>query len=418
MADISVVIPAYNQGRYLGPAIESCLAGGIVQELIVVDDGSTDETPAVCAQYATEIVYVRQANRGVSAARNRGLKDVTADWVTFLDADDLIESGWFACVSEAVRSGDRGDVIYGDYVLFDDDGRYSLTIRPPRISVRGLLSDAGLLPSGAVVRRATLDEVGGFREGLEVVEDWDMWLRLALAGASFMHLPAVSVRHREHREGASKRRIHALERQIELLRLWSVDGRLSPAQRRTVEHEVARRVVRIGRAVWPDREAFVGHMRSAIEMDPRLTRHPLLVPLLLAPVGPYFGVSAHPEQRPPSAVEDALGLTAAIAEAAALAGVHADARALRASRFLGVSASHVVAGRVGPAVVNVARAISTDPSIVIRSVTSEPSVLRELKRVWPWIRDPARRVRRRIIGRWPFISSRRADDRATSRMEE
>src|SRR5689334_19281127 len=85
----SVVIPAYNYGRYLGRAIDSALAQTRpVDEIIVVDDGSTDNTREVAESFGERIIYVYQKNKGLSAARNTGIRKATGDWVAFLDADD------------------------------------------------------------------------------------------------------------------------------------------------------------------------------------------------------------------------------------------------------------------------------------------------------------------------------------------
>ena len=86
---ISVVIPCYNQGRYLEEAVTSAVSGPHRVEVIVVDDGSTDETPQVAARHPG-LRYVRQDNRGLAAARNRGLAESTGDLVVFLDADDRL----------------------------------------------------------------------------------------------------------------------------------------------------------------------------------------------------------------------------------------------------------------------------------------------------------------------------------------
>src|SRR5215472_561278 len=90
IAPISVIIPAYNHARFLTPAIESVLSQTMEpSEIVVVDDGSTDETSSVLGTFGRQIRVVRQKNQGVAAARNRGAELATGEYLAFLDADDL-----------------------------------------------------------------------------------------------------------------------------------------------------------------------------------------------------------------------------------------------------------------------------------------------------------------------------------------
>ena len=89
MKPISVIIPCYNSGTHLAQAIDSVLAQTCpASEIIVVDDGSTDDSPAIMARYGDRIRVVRQANAGLPAARNAGIQAATGEWLAFLDADD------------------------------------------------------------------------------------------------------------------------------------------------------------------------------------------------------------------------------------------------------------------------------------------------------------------------------------------
>ena len=87
---VSVIIPTYNYGRFIAKAIESVLAQTHpIEEIIVVDDGSTDETAETVAKFAPRVTYTRQRNSGVCAARNSGVKHSSGDFIAFLDADDI-----------------------------------------------------------------------------------------------------------------------------------------------------------------------------------------------------------------------------------------------------------------------------------------------------------------------------------------
>lgn len=127
----SVVIPAYNAGRYLAETLDSVLAQTrAAHEIIVVDDGSTDDTPAVAARFADRVIYVRQANRGVSAARNTGIERATGDWIAFLDADDLWASRFLECVRPVCLSDPRPALVFTDFRTF---GTASEEFRPSAV---------------------------------------------------------------------------------------------------------------------------------------------------------------------------------------------------------------------------------------------------------------------------------------------
>ena len=92
---LSIIIPAYNAAKYIRSTIDCALAQSLSEnEVIVVDDGSTDDTIDILESYGDEIRVIRQENRGVSAARNRGIGEARGQWLAFLDADDL----WLSCI--------------------------------------------------------------------------------------------------------------------------------------------------------------------------------------------------------------------------------------------------------------------------------------------------------------------------------
>lgn len=155
---VSVVIPAYNSGEYLPAAIESALDQTLAPvEVIVVDDGSTDETPALAAQFGDRIVYVRQANQGVSSSRNLGLERARGNWVAFLDADDL----WVPTKLERFAEYAHGDpglvCLFSDFEVF---GHTTRTCRPSLDLSRWeserdevlLVPSLSVMPSAAMVR--------------------------------------------------------------------------------------------------------------------------------------------------------------------------------------------------------------------------------------------------------------------------
>jgi glycosyltransferase involved in cell wall biosynthesis len=181
---VSVVIPTYNYGHYVGAAVESVLAQTYQpDEVIVVDDGSTDDTAGRLVPYMSRISYIHQHNQGLPAARNRGIKAARGKYVALLDSDDLWhprklesqiqflhqspETGLVAC--EMIRDIERGwPELNG-----------SLSRSPRRFSVEDLLVRSRFGPSSVVVHRDCFDKVGLFDTGLRSAEDRDMWLRIA-----------------------------------------------------------------------------------------------------------------------------------------------------------------------------------------------------------------------------------------------
>lgn len=119
----SVIIPAYNSETTLARAIDSVLAQSYpAQEIIVVDDGSTDGTPEVAARYGSKLHYIRQDNAGVSSARNQGAQAASGDWLTFLDADDWYYPDRLRLHAEWIEEDAALDFLTGDYEYRDDAG--------------------------------------------------------------------------------------------------------------------------------------------------------------------------------------------------------------------------------------------------------------------------------------------------------
>lgn len=193
MVDISVVIPTYNYGRYLPAAIDSVLAQDDVQvELIVVDDGSTDDTRERLAPYGDRIRILGQENQGAPTARNHGLREACGEFVLFLDADDRLEPGALSSRLHYLRQHPECDWVYGPWAYRDEEGhdvtasfdRYPFAYRHARQGwVLPYLLLGELIHTSCVMARGeVLRDLGGFRLDLPVLQDYELWLRLAAAG--------------------------------------------------------------------------------------------------------------------------------------------------------------------------------------------------------------------------------------------
>lgn len=207
----SVIIPAYNYARYLNEAITSVLSQTHRNfELIVVDDGSTDETRAIVSSFTdARVRYVWQKNQGLSAARNRGIHESKYEFVAFLDADDVWKPTHLAAtLAEFVRSEPECALVATVSVRMDQDGhemptRMARWSGGRRIDVSEIVTRTRFMPSTTVVRRTAFEQCGGFDTGLRSSEDREMWIRI---GARFtvVCLGEPTVLVRKHTSNMSK----------------------------------------------------------------------------------------------------------------------------------------------------------------------------------------------------------------------
>jgi len=181
---ISVIIPTYNRRGFLESAIDSVLAQSFCgYELIVVDDGSTDDTPALIRGYGSALIYIKQDNRGPSAARNRGIKASRGALIAFLDSDDRWHPEKLLLQGEAMEGepgyliSHTGEVWYRNGELLQQKKKHK--ILSGDIFKRSL-SMCMVSMSTVIARRELFDYVGFFDEALPCCEDYDFWLRASL----------------------------------------------------------------------------------------------------------------------------------------------------------------------------------------------------------------------------------------------
>lgn len=199
-ATVSVIIPTYNHARYVGDAVDSVLRQTYQDfELIVIDDGSTDDSRDVIARFGSRLRYVRQENRGLAAARNTGLAIAGGELVALLDADDLYEPEFLLTLVELLRAQPHAGAAYCGYRFVDESNRplpqIESRVTAPDAFHQALLQGNFLVPEAVLVRRRSYESVGSFDESLSACEDWDMWLRLS-RHHQFVGTPVVLTRHR------------------------------------------------------------------------------------------------------------------------------------------------------------------------------------------------------------------------------
>jgi glycosyltransferase involved in cell wall biosynthesis len=182
---VSVVVPNYNCGRFIADALESVLAQTYpAVEIIVVDDGSSDDSAEVLARYEERIRILRQPNQGVSAARNYGIRESRGELIAFLDADDLWDREKLAKQLPLFAAADVG-LVHCAVEYIDEGGRplgTNFTGRRGRVlRAIALLQGTVVLAGGstAVVRKSCFDKAGGFDREMSTAADWDMWRRVA-----------------------------------------------------------------------------------------------------------------------------------------------------------------------------------------------------------------------------------------------
>lgn len=223
MPRVSLIIATHDRAQLLERALRSVLAQTRrPDEVIVVDDGSGDETAALVRERHPWVALLEQPHRGVSAARNRGIEAATGDWVAILDSDDEWQPRKLERQLEAISRAPAYRVCHTDEIWI----RRGRRVNPARKHAksggqifRACLPLCAISPSSVLLARTVLDEVGLFDESLPACEDYDLWLRVcARHPVLYLEEPLV-IKHGGHADQLSARhwgmdrfRIHALEK--------------------------------------------------------------------------------------------------------------------------------------------------------------------------------------------------------------
>lgn len=199
---ITAIIPTRNRWTYLADAIDTVLRQTQSDlELIVIDDGSTDDTQRLLANIddgRVRVVRQRTAT-GVAAARNRGIAEARGAWLAFLDDDDLWAPAWLETARARAQS-ERADIVYGAHIVIDGDRRPLRAALAPRANeVVRALSRINALggPSAVMTRTSLVRDAGGFDDRFSALADWDLWLRLT-AVAPAAPVPELLVAYTAH----------------------------------------------------------------------------------------------------------------------------------------------------------------------------------------------------------------------------
>jgi glycosyltransferase involved in cell wall biosynthesis len=204
---VSVVIPTYNSAKYLGAAIDSVLMQSFHNvEVLVIDDGSTDDTDLVMSKYGPPVRLIRQPNQGVAVARNRGIEESRGSYVAFLDADDTWLPHKLECqLAELAQLATHRACYCADLVRTEDLEPLAVRRRAGKhATIEDLLLRGNVIGnSGVVCDRSLFAVVGDFDQNLSQCADWDMWIRIATI-TEFVYVDEPLVMYRQHGSNMSR----------------------------------------------------------------------------------------------------------------------------------------------------------------------------------------------------------------------
>ena len=205
---VSVIIPTYNSAQYLAEAIDSVLNQTYTNyEIIVIDDGSTDNTIEILEQYKEKIYYIYQENQGVSAARNKGISLAQGELIAFLDADDIFMTHKLAKqVAVFDRQPELG-IVNSGFRLIRENGEFIADVKRwetiPELTIETWILHQPVLPSAMMFRKQWLEKVGGFDTRWFSSEDVDLVFRLIAKGCRGIWLPQITLYYRRHDRSAT-----------------------------------------------------------------------------------------------------------------------------------------------------------------------------------------------------------------------
>ena len=208
MAKVSVIIPVYNGDRYLAEAIDSVLNQSYGdREIIIVDDGSTDNTRRVIRSYGKQIYCTSQQNQGVASSRNLGLEVATGEYIAFLDQDDLFLPHKLAAQVAILDRQPEVGIVNSGWNIIDATGQVVAAVQPwrrsPQLNQADLIVWKPVFLGAMLFRRSWLERIGGFNTQLQQTPDVDLVLRLVALGCTVDWVRQTTVNYRQHESNAS-----------------------------------------------------------------------------------------------------------------------------------------------------------------------------------------------------------------------
>jgi glycosyltransferase involved in cell wall biosynthesis len=239
----SIVIPAYQSALFIGDAVRSAIEQTVApHEVIVCDDGSTDDLAPALSTYADRIILIRRTHRGVGAARNTAIDAASGEFVVMLDADDVCEPTRVEALGELGATRPDLDILATDLILEDAGGvrgHFYDTLDFPLVDQRVAILESCFIACPAL-RTATLREAHGFDESLDVAGDWELFIRLILGGAQAGLVAEPLVRYRRHLSTATADRARSLWARVTVLEKVRRQATLTPAEHTFLEQCLVR----------------------------------------------------------------------------------------------------------------------------------------------------------------------------------
>lgn len=242
-AGVAVIVPCYNAASTLAEALVSALQQDVPTEVLVIEDGSTDESFTIARSFEPKLRVIGGSHLGVSAARNTGIAETTAEWIVFLDADDMLEPRTLSKRLAAAKT-ENADVAICDWVDIYDDGRAEVVLGPRHsIDWSALKVDPELATAvhvwattaAILYSRAIVERIGGFRADLPIIQDARFLFDAAYRGARFARSEHVGAKYRIQPQSLSRRNParfwqDVLRNGIQIEALWRARGELSLQQ--------------------------------------------------------------------------------------------------------------------------------------------------------------------------------------------
>ncbi|WP_340679192.1 glycosyltransferase [Paraglaciecola sp.] len=223
---ISVIIPCFNSEKYIEETLNSVLNQTFpIFEIIVIDDGSTDNSVNILKTFSTKIILITQANSGVSTARNNGIKHATGEWIAFVDSDDIWKPNKLEQQLSSISSqhwSHTNSLYFGQ----NQDGkttRNDLTTLHCGMVFEPLLIENFITTSTVIIKRETLIKYGCFDEELYAMEDWFLWLKIAKT-EPLHYCPGVLTEYRVHLGSASRNVRDIIHHHMSVIeKIYSID---------------------------------------------------------------------------------------------------------------------------------------------------------------------------------------------------
>ena len=243
---VTVVVPSYNNARYIGQTLDSIAAQTFTDyEVIVVNDGSADreELERVLESHALPIVYISQENKGVSAARNAAIRIARGEFYAQLDADDQWTPDYLEVQLGILRENNDVTLVYPNARIVGDAAPIELEfmkVSPSEgdVTFESLVRQRCTVLTCVTARMSAIREAGMFDESLRSCEDFDLWLRIVKQGGKIVYHRRILALYRRHQGSLSSDRVWMLRHLLAVFEKWANGTKLSPAELAVVNEEI------------------------------------------------------------------------------------------------------------------------------------------------------------------------------------